>query len=106
MTLAKIHEILNFINAIKGSYSFEIEDTFLNGFCYWFAKILELRFNGVIYFNPKQIHFATLIDEQLFDVTGLINVDENWYHWEDYMATHDIEYIYHSCILKDNNTNA
>lgn len=101
MAFAKVHEVLQFIDTIKKRYPYEIEDTFSNGFCYWFAKILELRFGGTIYFNPDIIHFATLIGEQLFDVTGLIEVDKNWFNWEDYQSCNDTSTIYHSCILKD-----
>jgi hypothetical protein len=101
MTFAKVHEVLRFIDAIKGRYPYEIEDTFSNGFCYWFAKILELRFGGTIYYNPDIIHFAVLIEEQLFDITGLIEAGDNWFNWEDYQSKNDTEDIYHSCILKD-----
>ena len=102
MTFAKIHEVLNFINNFKGRYSFELEDTFSNGYCYWFAKILELRFNGEIYFNPDAVHFATLIEEQLFDIYGIVNVGtDSWFCWEDYKLKENGEKIIHSCILKD-----
>ena len=37
MNFARLQEILRFIKAIKGSYSYEIEETFSNGFCFWFA---------------------------------------------------------------------
>ena len=100
MTFAKVHEVLHFIDAFKGGYPYEIEDTFSNGFCYWFAKILELRFNGTIYFNPDIVHFATLIESQLFDITGLIQPGDEWFNWEDYQYTHDTSKIYYSCILK------
>lgn len=101
MTFVKTHEVLQFIDAIKRRYPYEIEDTFSNGFCYWFAKILELRFGGIIYFNPVIIHFAILIEGQLFDITGLIEADKNWFNWEDYQSYNDTSIIYHSCILKD-----
>ena len=101
MQFKKVHEVLRFIEAIKGRYSYELEDTFSNGFCYWFAKILEIRFNGTIYYNPDLIHFATLIDSQLFDINGLVHADNSWFNWDDYSLTHDVEAIYHSCILKD-----
>lgn len=101
MTFAKVHEVLNFIDSFKGGYPHEIEDTFSNGFCYWFAKILELRFGGIIYFNPDIIHFAVLIEEQLFDINGLIDVKDSWYNWNDYQTHNDVNEIYHSCILKD-----
>jgi hypothetical protein len=101
MQLYKIEEILSFIEAFKEKYPQEIEDTFSNGFCYWFAKILELRFGGTIYFNPDIIHFATLIDNHMFDITGLVIVDDNWFEWHTYQLENDTDDIYHSCIIKD-----
>ena len=101
MTLTKIHEVLQFIESFKGRYPYEIEDTFSNGFCYWFAKIMEIRFNGIIYFNPDIVHFAILIGEQLFDINGILDVGDNWFNWEDYQSHNDTTDIYHNCILKD-----
>jgi hypothetical protein len=100
MDAERILEILDFINTFKERHPQEIEDVFSNGFCYWFAKILELRFGGTIFFNPESIHFATLINDYLFDIYGIIDADECWIDWEDYVLTHDIDGIYHSCILK------
>lgn len=101
MTVAKIHEVLRFINAIKGSFSYEIEETFSGGFCYYFAIILKERFGGEIYFNPDLVHFAILIEDQMFDVYGLMDVGPNWINWKDFQNTQDAESILHSCILKD-----
>lgn len=100
MTFAKVHEVLNFIKAVKGNHPVEIENVFSNGFCYWFAKILELRFNGVIMFNPDTVHFATLIEEQMFDVNGLIDANGTWYNWNEYASHNYVESIVKSCILK------
>ena len=104
MLFNKIYEVIHFIEAVKKDYPVEMEYVFSNGFCYWFAKILEIRFNGKIYFNPRIIHFATLIDNQLFDIKGIVDdLDDVWYEWDEYQMTHGVDDIYSSCILKDDN---
>ncbi len=95
-----ISETLDFINAIRKKHPQEIEDVFSNGFCYWFAKILELRFDGDIYFNPEEVHFATMINNRLFDINGAIFDNDGWINWKEYQLSHDTEVIYRSCILK------
>jgi hypothetical protein len=100
MSFAKIDEILDFIKAVKENHTTEIEDVFSNGFCYWFAKILELRFGGTIMFNPNIIHFSILIEEQMFDINGLIDANDTWYNWNEYASHNNVESIVKSCILK------
>ena len=75
-----MNEVLYFIRKFRGA-----EDTFLNGCCYWFADILEKRFNGRKMYHPIQNHFACEIDGRLFDVTGEIDSDgfEDWYAFID-----------------------
>lgn len=77
-------------------------DTFTNGCCYWFAKILEERFNGEIMYNPVDNHFVTLIDGLLFDITGKLDNNENWYQWDEYKKLDELETkrIYKYCINK------
>lgn len=101
MTPARIKEVLQFTRALKGRHPLEIEDVFSNGFCYWFAKILEERFQGTILFDPFNVHFATLIDDCIFDINGLADTNNVWYNWEDYKHIEDVSSIIHSCILKD-----
>jgi len=94
-------DVLNFINAIKSKYPQQIEDTFSNGYCYWFAKILELRFGGVIYFNPIKVHFGTLIGNKIFDINGIISDGDEWFLWDDYQYIEDTDMITNTCILKN-----
>jgi hypothetical protein len=96
-------EIIEFIINFKKKHPQEIEDVFLNGYCYWFAKILEIRFGGEILYNPKQVHFATLINNQLFDISGYVvfSEDDVWLNWDEYqMNNDDVSDIFNNCILK------
>lgn len=71
-----MREILYFIDRFRSA-----RGTFLFGCCYWFAEILETRFNGRKMYHPVLNHFACEIDGLLFDVTGVINPEgfEDWY---------------------------
>ena len=60
-----MQEILDFIEHFKGS-----EEVFLHGCCYWFAKILEMRFNGDgylvdIFHDPIENHFVARVIEEI-----------------------------------------
>ena len=64
-------DVLDFIDHFKGS-----ENVFLNGCCYWFAKILELRFNDDgylvdIFHDPIENHFiARFIKMPMWEYEG------------------------------------
>lgn len=78
-----MEEILLFIKRFESA-----KELFLSGCCYWFADILYERFYydyGIveIYYNPVDNHFATMIDNILYDVTGSIN-DNGFICWNDY----------------------
>lgn len=95
----------------------EIIDLFKNGYCYYFAKILKTRFCNFlwhpaeIYYNPIDCHFACLIGNKLWDVTGCISdiidygVDkyDNWYRWNYYIEIEprDSERVVKNCIYKN-----
>ena len=77
--------ILAFINNFKKSNPQAIEKAFTEGNCYWFAKILEERFGGVILYNPVENHFAW-VDENhkgTYDITGQIK-GEGFSPWDFY----------------------
>lgn len=65
--------ILQFINLFH-----DAQDIFLNGLCYWFAKILSIRFQGEIYYEPIENHFVAKLAElengilkyKLYDIRG------------------------------------
>lgn len=80
-------EVLNFIKRFQNEGTIK---TFTEGCCYWFAFILDDRFNydvpesGIMY-NPIENHFATWINGKLYDITGEIpftNVWEEWFQYE------------------------
>ena len=62
-------EIIQFIFKFTGS-----EEVFLNGCCYWFARILEERFlhhyELYIKYEPVEGHFVTWIHGRFYDVRG------------------------------------
>lgn len=51
----------------------------LNGNCYWFAKILAERFEGLkIYYEPIRGHFISGDGNHFYDYTGLLTeLDSN-----------------------------
>ena len=85
------NKITKFINGIRQKHPKEIEDTFMNGYCYWFARILAERFKGEVWFNPLQVHFACNIGIYLYDVTGMIEDAYGWVSWEQYQIEHHAE---------------
>ena len=104
-----------FINDMKEFFPEELESVFYRGYCYWFAFILAERFKGTIWFNPKIVHFAAMINEDLYDIYGKIipgicpvNGDEdfsenNWVEWSEFQLNHHeaVESIVNSCIKKE-----
>ena len=57
--------VLSFIECFEGA-----KETFLYGCCYWFAKILELRFGGRMMYLAVENHFVQEIGSRLYDVSG------------------------------------
>lgn len=98
-----MEEVLYFINQFKSLHRLEIEDTFLNGYCYWFAYILKERFQGEIYYLPIQNHYITKINDLYYDITGNIKLNEKPYNWNEYKFLDELETqrLYHDCILKE-----
>lgn len=96
--------VLHFINAFKERNPKELEDSFLHGNCYWFARNLEERFNGTIYYDPVANHFFTKIDDYYYDIRGLISPDEDRvYPWEGYKIIESLnaKHVEKNCILKE-----
>lgn len=101
-------EVINFIKRFQNEGTIK---TFTQGCCYWFAKILDERFNcndiydleRNIYYNGIDNHFATLIDNHLYDITGdLGNIKDlfEWERWYDFMEKDYLltERIFRDCI--------
>ena len=97
------NEVLDFINKFKASNPVEIEKNFLYGNCYWFAKILELRFNGVIIYYPVENHFVTRIENIEYDISGIVDYkDSRGYNWNNYIRYDKLDYyrVVINCIEK------
>ncbi len=81
------NDVLGFISRFtRGGQRQEVTEAFTQGCCYWFAKVLELRFGGVIVYDPVNNHFATQIGHRVYDITG--DVTEGfvspWTAWSTY----------------------
>ena len=87
----KRQQVLRFINDIKKKHPNEIEDTFMNGYCYWFAQMITKRFNGEIWFNPYICHFAAFVEDRLYDASGMLEDSYGWYNWDGWSAMNQYE---------------
>ena len=110
-----MNKIEQFIDNMKEVFPEELETVFYRGYCYWFAFILAERFKGTIWFNSKIIHFATKIENDMYDiygkvrpgicpVTGIEDYSENdWIEWSNFQINHHeaVESIVNSCIKKE-----
>lgn len=112
--MSKRNKVEKFIKDFKKVFPEELEQTFYHGYCYWFAMILSIRFEGEIWFNPAIVHFAAQVNDTLYDIFGVVDpgVDpytgiydsekDKWYSWESYQASHqdEVDSIVKSCIKK------
>ena len=95
-------EVLKFIKKFQNPGTI---DTFTKGCCYWFAFILDERFNwdapcsGIMY-NSIDNHFATWINGKLYDITGEIKLTDEWEEWDKFMCKDELltERIFRDCI--------
>ena len=87
----KRSKVLSFIEQITIKYPKEIKDVFSNGYCFWFAIILRERFHGEIWFNSSLVHFATCIEDRLFDVNGMIDDTYGWMPWTEFQERNHYE---------------
>ena len=63
--------ILQFIEKFS-DFGNQVVECFTEGNCFWFAKVLAMEFDGVIYYDPIVGHFATMIDGVMYDITGAV----------------------------------
>lgn len=92
--------ILNFIKQFR---DLGAENTFKNGMCYWFAEILSKRFRGRIIYNQVMNHYATLIQGEIYDITGFLGrMNSDWMLWEDFPDYDPILYrrLQRDCVYK------
>ena len=65
------NEILKFITDFRRfDKDNTIIKTFTEGYCYYFAIILQERFGGQILYDPIAGHFITFINNKYYDITG------------------------------------
>ena len=68
-----MHEILDFINR-----RWHRDADWLDGNCYWFARILQLRFPFLeLYYLPISGHFVCGDDDNFYDWTGIVQLEES-----------------------------
>lgn len=65
--------------------------------CYYFAHILSDRFHGDIVYNPYYVHFATMIDDSIYDIRGEIDNHDDYVLWDSYVED-DRSLIEYNCI--------
>lgn len=79
-------DVLYFIKKFESA-----QKLFMEGRCYWFAFILKERFDGKLMYHQIRNHWACLIDDTLYDVTGQID-SEGFYPWPDVVTNDDLLY--------------
>ena len=63
--------ILHFIKKFS-DFGNQVVECFTKGNCFWFATVLAMEFDGVIYYDPIVGHFATMINGVMYDITGVV----------------------------------
>ena len=63
--------ILRFIKKFA-DFGNQVVECFTKGNCFWFAIVLAFEFAGEIYYDPIFVHFATMIDGVMYDITGAV----------------------------------
>ena len=97
-------EIEKFIEDFKiYNYNDSIVRTFTNGYCYWFAFILNIVFDGTIVYLPVKNHFIFYKDSYAYDINGFYDLnDKIFIEWDKYQVIEPLESkrIIDQCILK------
>ena len=77
------------LNFIYGFHNYgtkkEIIECFIHDYCYWFAYILLIRFRerAEIVYDRVENHFGCRIDDEIYDITGIVTNQYNWESWID-----------------------
>lgn len=67
----------------------QVIECFTCGNCFWFAYILHGRFSAEpnvqceIMYDEVENHFATKIDNEIYDITGIVTNQYDWIAWSD-----------------------
>lgn len=97
--------VLNFIDEFtnRGTWP-QVIDSFTRGNCYWFAYILKGRFpEGTIVYDEIMNHFGFLLDNNIYDITGVVTNKYDWDTWENAYNRDELrgKRIIRDCILKE-----
>lgn len=77
-------------------------EAFTNGCCYWFAYILQKRFeayNATIMYSSVDNHFATKIGDKIYDITGDVTSKYEWDKWDNFDDDLEKVRIIRDCIM-------
>ena len=103
------NRVLDFIEEFNGKGKWkQVIECFTCGNCFWFAYILNGRFVGLghyvaVVYDEIENHFGCKIDNEVYDITGIVTNQYNWELWDDvkkrdYLHTSHVE---RDCILKE-----
>ena len=81
-------KVIDFINRFTDNgRKKEVIDTFTNGCCYWFSRILLERFDGAyiaaLVYDEVINHFGVEINGEVYDVTGVVTDKYHWIKWSN-----------------------
>lgn len=94
-------EILEFIRPFNKVP--ELVKFFTDGYCYYFAIILVERFGAFsdIMYNPIVGHFGCRINGHIYDVTGIVNDEQDFVPWDTWERDSGArQAVIDGCILK------
>lgn len=97
--------VLDFIRQFQ-QFGPQVTDCFSNGMCWYFTTILRARFGWeyLVMYDPIVNHFATQIDDRIYDITGDItdNPEYKFEMWATfiYKDPKHTNRIRRDCILK------
>ena len=103
------NRVLDFIEEFNGKGKWkQVIACFTCGNCFWFAYILNGRFVGLghyvaVVYDEIENHFGCKIDNEVYDITGIVTNQYNWELWDDvkkrdYLHASHVE---RDCILKE-----
>ena len=91
------NEVLDFIHK-----RFPIDNDWVSGNCYYFARILNARFGGLIYYDVEIGHFVTEINGRFYDWNGEVPENDDlyvlWSNFDSYDPCQKMR-IVRDCIL-------
>ena len=81
-------------------------DTFTRGCCYWFAVILQVRFNAedaTLMYDEITNHFGTRINERVYDISGYVTEKYDWQTWDEFAVKDEalVRRIIRDCMIME-----